>query len=131
MKRPAKPLYIRFGAVPRGQHSTNWYLTEADPYYGFKSKPKRPVKEIGVSCYYAHRQDGGFIPYAVWAFGEPNTSVGMDWYCYGQASEHENALLLEGDEVGKGQDGEPLIRNVKVVAKLTWHPKSETYRRVK
>ena len=126
-----KKLFIRFFPVPKGERSVNRFLTEADPIYGFTSKPKGLVYEVGVSCYYAHEQDGGYIPYAVWAWGQPNPFCGMNWYCYASPADVEEAFLVGGEEVGKGQDGEPLIRNVKVISRLKRHKESDTYRKIR
>lgn len=106
----SKRYYIRFGRIPPNERSR---IYRGDEIIG---------EELGVSCY-----DAAFID-GEWRIIYPNpckectvdTLHGLILGCCGRNKFDDNdAYLLTGDKVGVGSDGEPLIRNVKVVANIT------------
>lgn len=102
---PAHPLYVRFGQPPKSGRSKN-YVTGR--------------YEAGVSAYRAEidRADAviRFAPDAVL----PGTLIGY--------AGRKPAYLLIGEEVGRGSDGEPLLRRVRVVASLKYRPDADGFR---
>ena len=97
-------MFIRYGKVPEDERSTIWFR-------GSESKGK----EDGVSVYEAHETlDGTYAPVIPYP---PNEDALDDYYHYLRYYTGE-VYLVDGDVVGKGSDGEPLIRNVKIIKKL-------------
>lgn len=93
------PRYIRFGSPPRNARSRNHATGEF---------------EAGLSCYRAiYNPISG-----MWMFAEqatlPTAAI------RGALGGYDNALLLAGEEVGVGSDGEPLIANARVLGELTY-----------
>ena len=97
-----KSLYIRFGDIPSNE----------------KSKIYRGEEEIseedGVSVYPAFEVDGN----VVLGLTLPITKTTL--YTQQHLLEYDNrpCYLVSGDYVGKGADGEPLIKNVSVIKQL-------------
>lgn len=91
------PVYIRFGTLPRGGRSRN-HATGA--------------LESGVSCYRARRRvDGGYVL----------TGPGLGFAAIAAAAGmYDAALLITGEECGRGSDGEPLLRRVRTLARLRY-----------
>lgn len=105
-----KRYYIRFGKIPPTERSR---IHSGGDVIG---------EEIGVSCYDAAYIDGE------WRIVYPNpckectvdTLHGFILGCCGvNKFEDNDAYLITGDKVGYGSDGEPLIRNVRVIANIT------------
>ncbi len=89
--------YIRFGNLPKEGRSRN----HADG-----------LQERGVSCYEARKSLGGW---RLAGDGLPAAAIQAAFGCYGDVT-----LLLTGQCVGTGSDGEPLITGAKVVTHLRW-----------
>ena len=105
-----KRYYIRFGKIPP---------TERSRVYG---GGEVVGEEVGVSCYDAAYIDGK------WRIVYPNpckettvdTLHGLILGCCGvNKFEDNDAFLITGDRVGYGSDGEPLVRNITVIANIT------------
>jgi len=97
--------YIRFGELPRSGKSTIFFRGE-------------PVgEEEGVSVWDCKQDGDKYIPLLP---DVPNEDAKDDLfrmlnytYMYG------NVYLVTGREVGRGQDGEPLIANAEIVRELS------------
>jgi len=95
---PDQDLYVRFGAIPDDERSWN----STDECY-----------EDGVSVYDAEVESvppesdaaGMFVP-----VGPKTLQILM--------LAHRNTYLVTGDRVGMGVDGEPVLRNVGIIAEL-------------
>lgn len=98
-----KPLYIRFGDIPKNE----------------KSKVYNGEIEIGtekgVSVYPAFEDSEGNI---VLGLSLPITKTSL--YTQQHLLEYDNraCYLVSGDYVGKGTDGEPLLRNIKIIREI-------------
>ena len=97
--------YMRFGDIPKGERSTVWNV-------------ETPVKkERGVSVYNCLYVDddiiGVVLPLPI-TEGALNTFTNIVKY------DDRPCYLVEGDCVGKGSDGEPLLRNVKIVKQIKY-----------
>lgn len=98
-----KSLYIRFGDIPKNE----------------KSKVYNGEIEIGtekgVSVYPAFEDSEGNI---VLGLSLPITKTSL--YTQQHLLEYDNrpCYLVSGDYVGKGTDGEPLLRNIKIIREI-------------
>lgn len=98
-----KPLYIRFGDIPKDE----------------KSKVYNGEIEIGtekgVSVYPAFEDLEGNI---VLGLSLPVTKTSL--YTQQHLLEYDNraCYLVSGDYIGKGTDGEPLLRNIKIIREI-------------
>ena len=92
-------LFIRFGNLPKGGRSTNHFTGE---------------KELGVSCYWARIN---FIKdtYELRGHGDDRILMRAVSGGYGFVN-----LLITGEHVGDGSDGEPCVRHPKILSRLKW-----------
>lgn len=98
------PIYIRYTRLPKGGRSRNHATGEL---------------EAGVSCYNARRTlDGGYV-----LAGGGLSDAAISYTLAGAV-----VLLLSGEHVGSGSDGEPVLRSPKVLAELTWDGDGGCYR---
>ena len=97
-----KPLYIRFGYIPANEKSKIYHGEE------------EIGEEDGVSVYPAFESNGNIVI----GLTLPITKTTL--YTQQHLLEYDNrpCYLVSGDYVGKGADGEPLIRNVSVIKQL-------------
>lgn len=96
--------YIRFGEIPKDEQSSIYYR---GMYCG---------KEIGVSvydCTFIRGEHHIIVPCPV-TMGGLDTITGFLFY-----NKNRPIYLVEGEWVGTGHDGEPLIRDVKIIADIT------------
>lgn len=98
--------YIRFGDIPENEVSGIW------------CDNIKVGEEKGVSVYDAVMIDDQWrilLPFP------PKKEVGFDLYNFigGTENGHFPMYLVEGDEVGKGSTNEPLLKNIKIIEKLT------------
>lgn len=101
--------YIRFGEIPKTEKSK---VYKGDRVIG---------EELGVSVYDAVFYDGE------WKIIYPNpstehTAQDINDFVLDIAKNNSfkrQAYLVSGDKVGVGQDGEPLIVNVKIIHNIT------------
>jgi len=91
-------IYIRFGALPKGGRSRNWASGEY---------------ERGVSVYRARYNvnTGTYQPFGAL----PGAEIA-------HLLRGSKILLVTGDKVGTGSDGEPLLSNVRIIAELELEP---------
>lgn len=97
-----KPLYIRFGDVPSNETSK---IYRGEVEIG---------DENGVSVYPAFEVNGNIVL----GLTLPITKTTL--YTQQHLLEYDNrpCYLVSGDYVGKGTDGEPLIRNITIIKRL-------------
>ena len=103
-KATLKPKYIRFGGIPEGEKSFAWNI-----------EGEVIREEPGVSVYHAVRIDGQWHI----VFPMPITTMSLNTILAFLQYKKCRVFLVTGDEVGKGSDNEPCIRNVKIVEELT------------
>lgn len=92
------PRYIRFGRLPRGSRSKNHATGQL---------------EKGVSCYEANYN------HATKAWELAGYGLGAA-AIKGALGGYDSVWLLEGEEVGRGSDDEPVIAQIKTVARLQY-----------
>lgn len=106
-----KEKYIRIGAIPKDGKSKVW---RGGCQVG---------EEIGVSCYDARFSHGKWNVVIPSPINEAKVST-----LYGLLSQlgliykvddPQRAYLVEGECVGLGSDGEPLLRNVRILEDIT------------
>lgn len=113
LKANPYPLYLRFGELPRGNRSRVWWTGEKGRGRGTLrdtlAGPKR--FEPGVACY-AARQEADNL-YTVHA---DTPDLQAMW----KALRHEGrrAFHIAGEEAGDGTDGEPTLRDARVIREL-------------
>ena len=100
--------YIRFGDIPENEESS---VYNGEELIG---------KERGVSVYPALEDKDGSI---IFGLHLPITRTTL--YTMQHLIEYDNrpCYLVEGVFVGNGSDGEPLIKNVKIVREITEYRK--------
>ena len=108
------PLYIRFGLIPEDERSAigNGCIGDGYECIGY---------EEGVSVWNAVLLKDGFHLVAPLngnscTMGDFTSNAFPD-DCYG-STENLKIFVVTGDEVGLGSDGEPLLRNVKILKQL-------------
>ena len=95
-----KRQYIRFGEIPEDERSGIYSHNESTG-----------EKEIGVSVY--DQLDGSpCIPF-------PITGTTLNTLECFILYTKQKIYLVEGDEVGRGTDNEPLIRNIRIIKEIT------------
>lgn len=95
--------FIRFGDIPKDERSVIYKGSGDGKYlYGY---------EIGVSCYHASKIDGKYHIVLSHITKTTLNTLHSLYYCF----EREKCFLVSGDLVGYGTDGEPLIKNVKIL----------------
>lgn len=107
-------IYIRFGEIPENEQSKigNGAIGEGYKCIGY---------EIGVSVWDAVLLDDGYHLVAP-INGNSATYGDFSSYafpddCYGCRPD-DKIYVVSGDEVGKGSDNEPLLKNVKIIKQL-------------
>lgn len=96
--------YIRFGEIPKDERSSIYYR---GMYCG---------KEEGVSVYDCAFIRGGYhiiVPCPI-TMGGLDTLTGFLFY-----NKDKPVYFVEGEQVGTGHDGEPLIHNIKIITDIT------------
>jgi len=96
-------LFYRFGELPEDGISLIWKGNECIG------------REIGVSVYEAHlNRNGRYVP----VIPNPMTEHTFDDYVYHINYFRGKHYLVTGDVIGIGSNGEPLLKNVKIVSQL-------------
>ena len=104
-RAPYENAYIRFNDLPKSGFSKNYATGE---------------NELGVSCYEArwdivtgvYKRDG----------------AGLDGAAIRYILSGSPVYLITGEEISRGSDGEPTLRNARVLAELTYDRDSDGYR---
>lgn len=100
--------YIRFGDIPRNEHS------------GVYRGEVKIGEEIGVSVYSAIIDEEENISLGI---PLPINKDTLDTFVHLMEYENRPCYLVTGRLVGKGSDGEPLIRNVRIIRKIKYRSK--------
>lgn len=109
-------IYIRFGEIPKDERSKKGNGCVGDGYecIGY---------ENGVSVWNAILLDDGYHLVAPingnsCTHGDFSSMAFPDDCC--GCNPNKKIYVVSGDEVGKGADNEPLIRNVKIIKELSF-----------
>lgn len=95
-------VYIRFGNLPLSGKSTIYRNGEI-----------KLGEELGVSCYRGIIIDDKV--YIILPHNGASTAEMLVW----QYNHHERPLyIVDGDEIGLGTDGEPILDNVKIIKQV-------------
>lgn len=92
-------IFIRFGDIPKGSISKNW---------------SSGAKEKGISVYGVKKD---LNTDTVWFDGRGEVGAALMSLAQGR-----KIYLVSGDVVGRGTDGEPVIKNAKMISQLDFHP---------
>lgn len=111
-----KKLYIRFGEIPKDEHSKRGNGIIGDGY-------KCIGYEEGVSVWDAVLLDDGYhlvVPLKAnsYTYGDFTQAAFPDVCC--GCDPNEKIYVVTGDKVGNGADNEPLLRNIKIIKKLPY-----------
>ena len=96
-------MYLRFGNLPEGEKSKIWRIDECIG------------EQDGVSVYDAVISEDGKVSVG---FPLPATASTLDTFISFIKYQSRPIFLVEGDFVGRGADGEPLIRNVRIIQEI-------------
>ena len=100
-------LYIRFGDIPENEQSNK------------KQNFTTIGKEDGVSCYCVTELNDRYVPVIPIPCTE-DTLCTID-YCLLESSKGERPVfLISGDLVGRGIEGEPLLKNITIVKDISY-----------
>lgn len=97
--------YIRFGDIPEDEHSIKW------------DRDSCVHAERGVSVYNCLYVDDDIMGVVL---PLPITEQALDTFTSLVRYDDRPCYLVEGDCVGRGSDGEPLLRNVKIVKQIKY-----------
>lgn len=97
-------IFYRFGEIPKNEKSCIWKCNE------------KVGEEPGVSVYEAHKNiNGTYSPVLLF----PTNEMAFNDFIYNVKYFTGNKYLVTGDLLDEtGTDGEPLIKNVKILKKL-------------
>ena len=95
-------LYLRFGEIP---------IYERSGIY--KGDLGKIGEEIGVSCY-----NGVVVGDEVFIIMPHIQATTYYWLLEEYNRGKTGLYIIDGDEVGKGSDGEPLLRNVRIIRQI-------------
>lgn len=101
--------YVRFGDIPEDEESTVWFNDEM------------VRKEKGVSVYHAIVDECGNVSVAL-TF--PVTKTTLYTFQYLIEYDKRPCYLVTGDCVGRGEDNEPLLKNVKIIREIEFRKKN-------
>lgn len=108
-------MYIRFGEIPADERSNRGNGVAGDGYEVIG-------KEKGVSVWNCMVIDGEYCLVAPhptkYTYGDFCAGAFPD-NCYG-CCKSDKIYVVTGDEVGKGADNEPLLRNVRIIDELPY-----------
>ena len=96
--------YLRFGEIPENEESGIW---QHGDFVG---------KEIGVSVYDAVIKRNNILI----ALPLPMTESTLDTFQGFVEYDNRPCYLVTGKMVGKGKDGEPLLKNVKIIKEIKY-----------
>ena len=99
----SQPLYLRFKDLPTNERS-GIYNNTGETKIG---------EELGVSCY-----RGVVIDDKVYIIMPHKQSTTYYWLLEEYNKGKIPLYIITGEEVGKGTDDEPVLRNVKIVRKI-------------
>lgn len=108
--------YIRFGEIPPGERSVNFIKMTLDQAEDFSV-----ALEIEGPKVYEYEEFRPFLENGVSAFDCVNGLPKIDSLELAtslSARLVEPAFLVEAEEVGRGRDNEPLVKNIKVIKKI-------------
>lgn len=110
--------YIRFGEVPQNEKSVNFLKLTFDQQDDFSFACDmvgydEAVKRLPESCF-----EPGISAFEA-VDGMPDL-LNMRLVSSLSNRLEDSAYLVEGEEVGRGNDGEPLLKNVKIIRKLEY-----------
>lgn len=103
--------YIRFGNIPKNEQS------------GIYKGDNKIGEELGVSVYDTKFIDGSWrvvLPEKLSSkaahslYGLLNNVLQDEW----EVERPSDVFLVTGEEIGKGRDNEPLIKNVKILNRI-------------
>ena len=101
---PYQNVFIRFGHLPKNGKSKNYATGES---------------EAGVSCYSAE--------WDIISGCYHRGSEGLEGAALTYLIKGAEIYLITGRKIGKGSDGEPLIEDAEIVAKLRFNPDKDGY----
>ncbi len=102
--RERYPLYVRFGEIPEGGRSTTGKQEALRKGNYLEAFFASDDFEEGVSCFRARKAEDGFYECDL------SPSIGLRAMFFIVRVEGRPAFELFGEEVGTGQDGEPVLR---------------------
>ena len=103
-----RKLYIRYKEIPSNNKS------------GIYNGDKKIGEEIGVSVWNAKYKRGRWFP----VLPKRITKFTLDDFS-GMMQCYSTVLLVSAKEIGKGSDGEPVVRNIKVKKRLKRYSREE------
>ena len=103
-------MFIRFGEIPENERSG---IFRGEDSIG---------EEIGVSVYDANIDEVGNVSVGI---PLPLTKSTLDTFIGFVEYQNRKCYLVDGEVVGRGADGEPLIQNVKVIKEITYRTKTK------
>lgn len=106
MTNPIQQIYIRFGEIPMDERSTE---------HRGSGDGVEPTKKLdGVSVYDCFNSNGN--PQIVIPTPINEHTLDTLWGLLNYSD--RPVYLVSGDKVGAGSDGEPLIKNIKIIEKI-------------
>ena len=105
-------MFLRFGKIPHDERSVNYRNWSEDDHY----ECDRLMRE-GLTFYAAVRVIGWF-EIGVSVFDTENPTEDSRLSAKARICQQEPCFIVEGNVIGTGADGEPLLTNVKIVREI-------------
>lgn len=125
--------YLRFGEIPAGGRSINFMKLSFDQNSSFHysisggfvesayAKIPESALEPGISCFDLDA-DGNPVLDNIRLVCSFCARLGGGKDCDGVPIMPDAAYIIEGEEAGRGNDGEPLVSNARIVERLDYDP---------
>lgn len=110
-------MFLRFGEIPENERSINWMKVKFDDQRDFEWALESHSFEdaLGMIRNLEDVLESGLSVFEIDQNYNPVLSNEKLQKSYNSRLGKKKMYLVDGDVVGTGQDGEPLIRNVKII----------------
>lgn len=109
--------YLRFGEIPPNEKSINWWKVSLDEQAAFSWAYENYGYEDAIR--HIENPDGVFeLGVAVFELDENNEPILTNdnlKKLFNSLKGERKAYIVSGDEVGRGADDEPLLRNIQII----------------
>lgn len=115
-------MYLRFGEIPENEQSINWWKVRLSDQEAFSWAYKAYGYEEALNCIrnLDEALEDGVSAFEIDENGNPvlgNDALKATYESY-LSRKDRKVYLVDGDEIGKGADNEPLLKNVRILKEV-------------
>lgn len=115
-------MYLRFGEIPENEQSINWWKVRLADQEDFSWTYREYGYEYALDCIrnLDEALEDGVSVFELDENGTPvleNDALRTTYESY-LSRKDRKAYIVDGDEVGKGADNEPLLKNVRIIEEV-------------